>query len=154
MAADPNLQHRNLQPENVARHERASTQTYQEHMPLTLEELEDIQADCMADDVEIDFEKMSSWDETTVRVYFENGGQLPAMDPPASETGPDSAVDTPILTMTEQQPLQGGLLPLAEHGGRWPVSVHACAVFLGAESRDGDKFNQTPCTTLRLYTAL
>ena len=23
-------------------------------------------------------------------------------------------------------------------------SVHACAVFFGAESRDGDKFNQTP----------
>ena len=23
-------------------------------------------------------------------------------------------------------------------------SVHACAVFLRAESRDGDKFNQTP----------
>ena len=93
-------------------------------MPLTLEELEDIQADCMADDVEINFEKMSSWDATTVRVYFENGGQLPAMDPPASETGPDSAVDTPILTMTEQQPLQGGLLPLAEHA----LSITADAV--------------------------
>ena len=23
-------------------------------------------------------------------------------------------------------------------------SVHACAVFFGAESRDGDKFNQPP----------
>ena len=55
-------------------------------MPLTLEELEDIQADCLADDVEIDFEKMSLWDETTVREYFENGGQLPAVEakPPAA----------------------------------------------------------------------
>jgi len=55
-------------------------------MPLTLEELVDIQADCLADDVEIDFEKMSLWDETTVREYFENGGQLPAVEakPPAA----------------------------------------------------------------------
>ena len=58
-------------------------------MPLTLEELEDIQADCLADDVEIVFEKMSLWDETTVREYFENGGQLPEVDtqPPAA-SGP------------------------------------------------------------------
>ena len=27
-------------------------------------------------------------------------------------------------------------------------SVHACAVFLRAESRDGDKFNQTPYVSL------
>ena len=46
-------------------------------MPLSLAELEDIQADCLADDVEIVFDKMSLWDETTVREYFENGGQLP-----------------------------------------------------------------------------
>jgi hypothetical protein len=30
-------------------------------MPLSLEELQDIQADAMADDIEIDFEKMSLW---------------------------------------------------------------------------------------------
>ena len=95
-------------------------------MPLTLEELEDIQADCLADDVEIDFEKMSLWDETTVREYFENGGQLPAVEamPPASETVPGSAVDTPILTTTKQQPLQCELLPLAKH----TLSITADAV--------------------------
>ena len=58
-------------------------------MPLTLEELEDIQADCLADDVEIVFEKMSLWDETTVREYFENGGQLPGVDTqPPGAAGP------------------------------------------------------------------
>ena len=59
-------------------------------MPLTLEELEDIQADCLADDVEIVFEKMSLWDETTVREYFENGGQLPEVgtQPAAAAAGP------------------------------------------------------------------
>ena len=46
-------------------------------MPLTLQELEDIQAECMADDVDIVFEKMSLWDEDTARDYFENGGVLP-----------------------------------------------------------------------------
>ena len=39
-------------------------------------ELEDIQTDCLADDIEIVFDKMSLWDEATVRAYFENGGQL------------------------------------------------------------------------------
>ena len=58
-------------------------------MPLTLEELEDIQADCLADDVDIVFEKMSLWDETTVREYFENGGQLPGVDTqPPGAAGP------------------------------------------------------------------
>ena len=46
-------------------------------MPLTLEQLEEIQADCLADDIEIIFDKMSMWDEQTARDYFENGGQLP-----------------------------------------------------------------------------
>jgi hypothetical protein len=31
-------------------------------------------------------------------------------------------------------------------------SVHACAVFLGAESRDGDKFNQNPRLVLYRFT--
>ena len=59
-------------------------------MPLTLKELEDIQADCLADDVEIVFEKMCLWDETTVREYFENGGQLPEVgtQPAAAAAGP------------------------------------------------------------------
>ena len=78
-------------------------------MPLTLEELEDIQADCLADDVEIDFEKMSLWDETTVREYFENGGQLPLVE---------------AMPVTKQQPLQGELLPLAKH----TLSITADAV--------------------------
>ena len=31
-----------------------------------------------------------------------------------------------------------------EGGGRWPVRPRVCGVRLRAESRDGDKFNQTP----------
>ena len=39
-------------------------------MPLTRPQLEEIQADCLADDIEINFEKMSLWDEATVREYL------------------------------------------------------------------------------------
>ena len=43
-------------------------------MPLTLEELEEIQADAMADDIEIDFEKMQLWTRERATKYFEGGG--------------------------------------------------------------------------------
>ena len=43
-------------------------------MPLTLEELEEIQADAMADDIEIDFDKMSLWSREKATAYFEGGG--------------------------------------------------------------------------------
>ena len=43
---------------------------------LSREELLSIQADAMADDVEIDLEKMTSWSEAEARAYFESGGTL------------------------------------------------------------------------------
>jgi medium-chain acyl-[acyl-carrier-protein] hydrolase len=49
-------------------------------MPLTIEELESLQADEMADDVAIDLAKMSAWTEQQARAYFESGG---AVDPAA-----------------------------------------------------------------------
>lgn len=52
-------------------------------MPLTLEELESIQADEMADDVPIDLAKMSEWTAEQARLYFESGG---AVDPSAGGT--------------------------------------------------------------------
>ena len=45
---------------------------------LTIEQLEDIQASCLADDIPIDFSRMSLWDEPTVRAYFESGGEMVA----------------------------------------------------------------------------
>ena len=44
-------------------------------MPLTLEELESIQSDAMADDVSIDFDKMSLWTHDQAVAYFESGGE-------------------------------------------------------------------------------
>eukprot|EP00962_Isochrysis_galbana_P004955 scaffold1365_cov121-Isochrysis_galbana.AAC.4 len=46
-------------------------------MPLTLEELEAIQSDLMADDVAIDFDRMRLWDKDKAMAYFESGGALP-----------------------------------------------------------------------------
>ena len=44
-------------------------------MPLTLEELQEIQSDAMADDVSIDFDKMSLWTHDQAVAYFESGGE-------------------------------------------------------------------------------
>ena len=43
-------------------------------MPVTQEQLEEIQADLMADDVAIDMEKMSLWSYDEAVAYFESGG--------------------------------------------------------------------------------
>ena len=45
---------------------------------LTLQALEDIRAEHMADDLEIDEAVMSSWTEDMAHAFFENGGVLPA----------------------------------------------------------------------------
>ena len=41
---------------------------------LSQAQLKDIQSVCLADDVAIDFERMSTWTEADVRTYFESGG--------------------------------------------------------------------------------
>ncbi|KAL1507322.1 hypothetical protein AB1Y20_008168 [Prymnesium parvum] len=41
----------------------------------TLEKLEELRADLMADDIEIDLEKMSLWTEAKATSYFERGGE-------------------------------------------------------------------------------
>jgi hypothetical protein len=46
-------------------------------MPLTLEELQELQSDLLADDVEIDFDRMRLWDKEKATAYFESGGTLP-----------------------------------------------------------------------------
>jgi hypothetical protein len=43
-------------------------------MPLTLEELQGIQTDAMADDVALEFETMSLWSKEEAIDYFESGG--------------------------------------------------------------------------------
>ena len=91
---------------------------------LTMGQLEDIQASCLADDIPIDFNRMSLWDESTARAYFESGGSETAVaaaadasgvapsDAVAAGTGPPSrafrwAVD---ISMWDPTPAQWTLL--------------------------------------------
>ena len=53
-------------------------------MPLTQEALEEIQAECMAEDIAIDFARMQSWNAERARDYFESGGQESAASLAAS----------------------------------------------------------------------
>ena len=55
-------------------------------MPLTLAELRDYQADALADDVDIDLERMQHWTEEQARAYFESGGTVEPPPPKASLT--------------------------------------------------------------------
>ncbi|KAL1529835.1 hypothetical protein AB1Y20_000767 [Prymnesium parvum] len=55
-------------------------------MPLSLEQLQRIQAEALADDLEIDFERMSSWTEAMAISYFESGEE------PAPPPQPDPAL--------------------------------------------------------------
>ncbi|KAL1529379.1 hypothetical protein AB1Y20_000331 [Prymnesium parvum] len=75
-------------------------------MPLSLEELLAAQGDALADDIEIDFEKMRLWTKAQVSAYFESGGtQLPVA------TGTGSAI--PAVRRAAQRPLR----ILCLHGG-------------------------------------
>ena len=44
-------------------------------MPLSLAQLEEIREECMAEDVDIDLDRMARWSEETARTFFENGGE-------------------------------------------------------------------------------
>ena len=50
---------------------------------LSLERLKELQAECMADDIECDLRSMSHWEEAQVVAFFENGGQKKA--PPSKQ---------------------------------------------------------------------
>jgi len=79
-------------------------------MTLTLEQLESVRSDAFADDLPIDFDKMSHWTEEQAAAYFESGGsdeppapaaappQLPPPPPPAAHPS-ESAVAVPITPL-------------------------------------------------------
>ena len=45
-------------------------------MPITLEKLRSIQAECFADDLDIDFERMRLWSAEMATAWFESGGSF------------------------------------------------------------------------------
>jgi len=75
-------------------------------MTLTLEELEDIQAEYMADDVAIELERMSLWTSEKAHAYFESGGVEPPDPPKASWTqgGATPTGATPWLKCVQKKP--------------------------------------------------
>mmetsp|Transcript_62297 Transcript_62297/g.103590 ORF Transcript_62297/g.103590 Transcript_62297/m.103590 type:complete len:332 (+) Transcript_62297:35-1030(+) len=76
-------------------------------MPLTAIQLEDLQAEYLADDVTIDFERMSLWSEAQARTYFESGGQDPVNTTPApsfTRGGNAPTGTTPWLRCLQKKP--------------------------------------------------
>ena len=78
---ETSLSSRELRPRKVASLDRSgfevvalATSSRPMAPVLTMGQLEDIQASCLADDIPIDFNRMSLWDEATARAYFEKGG--------------------------------------------------------------------------------
>ena len=60
-------------------------------MPVTLEEVHGIQADCYAEDVRIYWPRMEAWDAPSVREYFESGGtSFPTAVPKAEANAEES----------------------------------------------------------------
>ena len=60
-------------------------------MGLTLDELEEIQAEALADDVEIDLARMQLWVAEEARAYFESGGTVVPVAPPVTPSNAPSA---------------------------------------------------------------
>ena len=64
-------------------------------MPLTLMELQDIQADAMADDIPIDEAKMMHWTREEATEFFESGGTVEPAAPSTSKSTVAAAPSEP-----------------------------------------------------------
>ena len=73
-------------------------------MPLSLSEIEEIRDECLADDLDIDFERMSLWSADEARVYFESGGEV---EPPSQSSTPLPSPDNaPKLPAPSEEQLK------------------------------------------------
>ncbi len=85
-------------------------------MPLSREELEALQAESMADDVEIELDRMSRWTADEARAYIESGGAVAPADPSAA-----SAEGPPVLVCF----YSGGLTAAQGRKAVQPLLSHA-----------------------------
>ena len=60
-------------------------------MPITVARLEEIRADELADDLEIDIERMGLWSESDAVAFFQSGGETVPGDAAAAVSTPDTA---------------------------------------------------------------
>ena len=85
---------------------------------LTLERIQQIQLECMADDVKLDYSAMSRWPESAIRTYFESGGAT--FPQPGESFSEDQPAPAPAaVTTATSSPLAaeaGELLRAAEAG--------------------------------------
>ncbi|KAL1523109.1 hypothetical protein AB1Y20_018066 [Prymnesium parvum] len=79
-------------------------------MPLSLEKLHDLQADALAEDIPIDFERMSLWTEAQVIEFFESGGQVAPSSLTPTEASPAPGVDGVALVRTSPDQVVAELL--------------------------------------------
>ena len=92
-------------------------------MGLTLDELEEIQAEALADDVEIDLARMQLWVAEEARAYFESGGTVVPVAPTVTPTnGPSAAAsdapsDAPTDGPTAVDPALSAFLALHDLDG-------------------------------------
>ena len=92
-------------------------------MGLTLDELEEIQAEALADDVEIDLARMQLWVAEEARAYFESGGTVapaaPTVTPPnaPSAAASDAPSDAPTDGPTAVDPALSAFLALHDLDG-------------------------------------
>jgi len=78
-------------------------------MPLSLQQLQALQADAMADDVDIELDKMSLWTAAEATAYFESGGAIEPPPPPPAFTAPftrgtEATGTSPWLSCLEKKP--------------------------------------------------
>jgi len=86
-------------------------------MALTLDELEQIQSEALADDVEIDLARMQLWAAEEARAYFESGGTVVPAAPPDAKPAPPDAPHAPSGTPTASTAADPALSAfLALHG--------------------------------------
>ena len=76
-------------------------------MPLTLAELEEIQADAMADDIDIDFATMSLWTREKAIKFFEGGGVEEKTFTPLPKLSKPKAVDKAAWLKTQSKNTKG-----------------------------------------------
>ena len=63
---------------------------------LSLADLEQIQLEALADDVEIDLARMQLWSESEARAYFESGGTAVPAEAVPAEAASDAPTDAPV----------------------------------------------------------
>ena len=95
-------------------------------MTLTLKQLQDIQAEFMADDIDIVLDKMSLWTAEEAATYFESGGQ---------EEPPPASVATDVLFTRGSRPT--GASPWLSCVQKKPAAKYRVVVFSWTGNRGG-----------------